>query len=186
MLGKTTKKTFDYPGQIVHSDVCGPLARSKDDRKYFVTFMDQHPRFVHVMVMEGKSDVARCFKLYKECSQVRSYFKNGVVQRLHSDGGGEYKPVKDSKHFEISKTTPDTPQHIPFAALERSDLDSRCESHDQCVVSHAFSDSEDRTDSEEQESPEISDNPKDMDSEYSEESDQEKCDKPEKESTEDK
>lgn len=48
---------------------------------------------------------------YKELSHVKKYFPKGV-ERLHSDGGGEYSKVEVSEH---SETTPDTPQHNPFS-----------------------------------------------------------------------
>ena len=117
-LGKAKKKSFSshfeatsYPGEIVHSDISGPHPLSLDDRKYFVTFMDQHTRFVHVMGLEAKSEVAESFELYKKCGFVKKYFPRGV-QRLHSDGGGEYLKVNVP---ESSMTTPATPQHNPFA-----------------------------------------------------------------------
>lgn len=42
---------------------------------------------------------------------MKKHFDHGV-QRLHSDGGGEYDGAQISEH---STTTPDAPQHNPFA-----------------------------------------------------------------------
>lgn len=51
---------------------------------------------------------------------MKKYFKNGV-ERLHTDGGGEYKNVEVNEH---SDTTPHTPQHNPFSErFDRTFLD---------------------------------------------------------------
>lgn len=74
---------------------------------------------------------------------VQKYYKNGV-EHLHSDGGDEYKNVLVNYY---SETTPDTPQHNPFAertnrtliepvrtAVEESGLDAK---YWECAIEHA-------------------------------------------------
>lgn len=118
LLGKAKHSSFDshfepaeYPGKVVHSDLCGPLPKSLDGRKYFVTFMDQNTRFTHVMGLTAKSEVEEAYELYSRTPIVEKYFKQGI-ERLHSDGGGEYQPMSNENS---TLTTPDTPQHNPFA-----------------------------------------------------------------------
>lgn len=127
LLGKGTHKTFDstmksttYAGEIVHSDLAGPLPKSHDGRRYFITFVDQFTRYSHVMGLTAKNEAVEAVKLYKETTHVKRYFKRGITQ-LHSDGGGEYF---NADIEEKTQTTPDTPQHNPFAErLNRTYMD---------------------------------------------------------------
>lgn len=117
VMGKAKRKAFDshfepaeYAGEIVHSHSCGKLPASIHGNRYFCTFVDQYSRFTHVATIKEKGDASNVSK-YKKLAQVEKYFKNGI-KRLHTDGGGEYKLVDVYLHTE---TTPDTPQHNPFA-----------------------------------------------------------------------
>lgn len=108
-LGKAHKKTFDYhfdkvdhPGEIVHSDLAGPLPTSTNGCKYFCTFTDQFSRFSHVAGIRKKSDVAELYEEYKALSHVKKFFPRRI-ERLHSDGGGEYENLKAE---EATKSTP--------------------------------------------------------------------------------
>lgn len=117
-LGKATKKSFNsnfkpamYAGEVVHSDLAGPFPVSMDGAQYSCTFLDQYSRFTHVVGIQKKSDAVEASEDYKELSHVKKYFPKGV-ERIHSDGGGEYKNVDVNEH---SETTPHTPQHNPFS-----------------------------------------------------------------------
>ncbi len=117
-LGKAKRKTFDShfkgttgPGEVVHSDVAGPMPTSHYGNKYFVTFTDQFSRFTHAVSIPRKADVPDVYEMYKETSEVRKFFPNGIL-RIHSDGGGEYQKVGS---IEATATTTETPQHNPFA-----------------------------------------------------------------------
>jgi GAG-pre-integrase domain len=50
------------PGDVIHSDVAGPLPRSHSGCRYTVSFIDEHSRHVTVFAMKRKSDVLACFK----------------------------------------------------------------------------------------------------------------------------
>ena len=117
-LGKATRKGFtsafesvNYTGEVVHFDLAGPLSASMDGAQYVYTFTDQFSRFTHVIGLRKKSDTVAATEEYKKQSHVTKYFKKGV-ERLHSDGGGEYEGVSVPEH---TTTTPHTPQHNPFA-----------------------------------------------------------------------
>ena len=44
--------------QVVHSDVCGPMeAESLDGSRYFLTFIDEKSKYVHVYFVSHKSEV---------------------------------------------------------------------------------------------------------------------------------
>ena len=117
-LGKATKKSFksnfkpvQFPGEVVHPDLVGPLPVSLDGAVYVCTFIDRYSRYTHAVGIAKKSDVPEMFEDFKTHEHVKKYFKNGVV-RLHTDGGGEYEKVDIELH---SETTPHTPQHNPFS-----------------------------------------------------------------------
>ena len=126
-LGKARKKSFrshfkptTFPGEVVHSDLAGPIPKSLDGRQYFITFVDQHTRFTHVMGLTAKCEAQEAFDFYQEAPLVNKHFPKGV-ERIHADGGGEYASFKAK---EMSTTCPDTPQHNPFAErVNRSFLD---------------------------------------------------------------
>ncbi len=91
-MGKATKKRFkshfekaEFPGEVVHTDLAGPMPRSMEGSVYICTFTDQYSRFTHVAGIQSKSDASVAAKQYKEIGHVQKYFKEGV-KRLHSDG----------------------------------------------------------------------------------------------------
>ena len=119
-LGKAHKLPFKghfvratRPGEIVHSDIVGPLPVSYPQRhRYLVTFLDDYSRHVFVAFMRHKSDVKQAFQEYRahvEASvddipdamdvhttskEVARHAGNGFkVVRLHSDNAQEYKSI---------------------------------------------------------------------------------------------
>ena len=72
-LGKAHKLPFKghfvratRPGEIVHSDIVGPLPVSYPQRhRYLVTFLDDYSRHVFVAFMRHKSDVKQAFQEYR-------------------------------------------------------------------------------------------------------------------------
>ena len=118
MLGKAKKKCFDsefdqatYPGEVVHSDVVGPLPVSTEGSRYIVTLQDQYSRLLHVTGVSTKAEAATVVERYKSDPLVVKHFRKGV-ERLHTDGGGEYENVDV---IDPTKTTPHTPEHNPFS-----------------------------------------------------------------------
>lgn len=63
--GKQTRKPFPTEGsratsllELIHSDVCGPMKNtSTGGARYFVTFIDDFSRRVHVYFIKNKSEV---------------------------------------------------------------------------------------------------------------------------------
>lgn len=75
--------------ELVHTEVCGPMeAASKGGSKYFVSFIDEYSRFVHIEPMKHKSEVLGLFKAYKARVELELVRK---IKRLCSDNGGEYR-----------------------------------------------------------------------------------------------
>ena len=119
--GKKIRKKFDKKnekrtkerGEIIHSDVCGPITpKTHGGNKYYVSFIDDYTRMSWVFMMKKKSEVVEKFKQLHKMLLTQYNVK---IKSLMSDGGGEY--VNDEmerymiKHGMIHrKTPPYTPQ----------------------------------------------------------------------------
>lgn len=94
--------------------MCGPITPpSRNDNKYFVTFVDDYSRFVMVFLMKNKNDVYDCFKAYE--ARVSSIFCDKKISKIKCDNGSEYRSRMLSdfcleKGIQISYTPPYTPQ----------------------------------------------------------------------------
>jgi transposase InsO family protein len=101
--------TATKPGDVIHSDVAGPLPRSHSGCRYTVSFIDEHSRYVTVFAMKQKSDVLGCFKSFVREFERRHETK---IKAVHSDNGGEYTPVAKfaaSRGIAIHRSAPYTP-----------------------------------------------------------------------------
>jgi hypothetical protein len=94
-LAKMTRKNFDRSekvlsknlGDIIHSDVCGPVRpMSKGRARYIVTFTDDASRFSWIYTMKKKNEV------YGKFVELHALLKNQniPIRHLKSDRGGEY------------------------------------------------------------------------------------------------
>ena len=84
-------KRAKRPGELVHSDLCGPITPpSVGGHKYAGTFTDDATRMTVIIPLKTKTaaELLERFKEYKE--EVEKVYK---IQRLRTDGGGEYKNV---------------------------------------------------------------------------------------------
>ena len=56
--------------EVIHSDVCGPMSVNLvGGPRYFVTFIDDFPRFSHVYIIKHRSDVLEKFKEFVELTE---------------------------------------------------------------------------------------------------------------------
>lgn len=94
--GKMARKTFNSRNEIrskrvlelVHTDVCGPMKTvSLGGSRYFVTFVDDYTRYVHVYFVSNKSDV---FSVFKDYEALVTNMTGQTIGTLRSDNGGEY------------------------------------------------------------------------------------------------
>ena len=71
--GKMTKRPFSGKGKIakeplelVHSDVCRPLnVQERGGYEYFVSFIDDFPRYAYIYLMQRKSETFEKFKEFR-------------------------------------------------------------------------------------------------------------------------
>ncbi|KAL5488755.1 hypothetical protein EMCRGX_G017744 [Ephydatia muelleri] len=55
----------EYPGQLVHSDLCGPMSESIGGSKYFVTYIDDFSRWVKISFLREKKEAMVKFKEFE-------------------------------------------------------------------------------------------------------------------------
>lgn len=76
------------PGDIIHSDVCGPMrVESQGKKRYFVTFIDDYSGWCEVRFIKNKNQVL------EEFEKVRALFATQFgrcVKQLQTDNGREY------------------------------------------------------------------------------------------------
>lgn len=105
---KTTK-----PGQLIHSDVCGPMeVNSLGGKRYFVIFKDDYSNYTYVYFMSQKSEVKNKFELF--LNTVKNQLNISVIT-LRSDCGREYKNTEvkallDKFGIKHETSVPYTPQ----------------------------------------------------------------------------
>lgn len=105
-LGKLKRTKFNKQkgvvttevGEVVHSDVCGPInPATMAGTQYFVSFIDDFSRYSWVYFMKHKSEVFSKFRLFEAELELHHQKK---VKTLHSDGGGEYLSNVFKLHLE--------------------------------------------------------------------------------------
>ncbi|KAK4698389.1 putative transposase, partial [Phenoliferia sp. Uapishka_3] len=75
------------PFQVIHTDLSGRLTKSIDGFHYYMTFVDEHSRYIWVELLAKKSGAHQAFKEFV------AYCKNHhdtIPKFLMSDQGGEY------------------------------------------------------------------------------------------------
>ena len=73
---------------IIHSDVWGPAnTPSLSDKRWFVSFIDDHTHMTLICLMKSKSEVSSLFKRFHKMIATQYHSK---IQTLRSDNGGEF------------------------------------------------------------------------------------------------
>lgn len=120
-LGKAHRLTFKKkretrsikPGEVIHSDVCGPMStESLGGARFFVTFIDEATNYKYVYLLKYKSDVFERFKQY-ERAIANKFGENMKV--LRSDNGTEYcntcmQDYLKEKGIKFEPSAPYTPE----------------------------------------------------------------------------
>lgn len=107
------RKRAKRPLEIIHSDVCGPVSPSTwDNKRYFITFLDDYTNFTMIYLMEAKSEALEKFQEYTALVETKW---NKKIANLRCDNGTEYTSKKfrgwcSTKGINIEYTPPYTPQ----------------------------------------------------------------------------
>ena len=73
--------------EIIHTYICGPFATPcLNGQKYFITFIDDHTRFMYLYLLYEKYEALDAFKTYKPEVEKQ---KDRKIKIVRSDRGGE-------------------------------------------------------------------------------------------------
>ncbi|KAF6202186.1 hypothetical protein GE061_004584 [Apolygus lucorum] len=120
LKSKACRKPFGHdrtrasePLEILHTDVVGPIEiPTWDQKRYFVSILDDHTHFAAVFLLKGKDEVKKILMNY--IAKVENHWSK-KVKKIRMDNGGEYvskefKEFCDTKGIELDYTPPYTPQ----------------------------------------------------------------------------
>jgi len=117
--------------EVIHSDISGPVNPSIDNKKYFITFMDEFSRKVWIFTLKSKSeapDIIIDFFKY-----LNNQFKELSIKKFRTDGGKEYKNKKINKlckEYGIEKL---------YSAPYNPEINGKAERINQTLVNAAIS-----------------------------------------------
>ena len=121
----TSSTRCKEPLGLVHSDVCGKMsAKSLAGAEYFLTFIDDHTRYVWVYPLKHKDEVFDRFLIWKALVEKSSGRKLKV---LRTDNGGEYTSTKFEDYLNAEgvrheRTVPKTPEQNGVAERQNRTL----------------------------------------------------------------
>ena len=74
--------------EIICTNICGYFSiPCLNGHKYFITFIDDHTRYMYLYLLHEKSKALDAFKAYK--AEVEKQTRK-MIKIVRSDGGGEY------------------------------------------------------------------------------------------------
>jgi hypothetical protein len=108
---ETSTRSTEVLGRVF-SDVCQLETATREGFRYFITFVDDHSRFLTVFPMKKKSDALELFKEFLSKAERQTGKR---IKVLRTDGGGEYFSSDFIQFLKESgivheKTNPNTPQ----------------------------------------------------------------------------
>jgi len=80
----------DSAFDLVFSDVWGPAPTSISRNNYYVSFIDDHTKFVWIYLLRKKSEVFQCFRDFQTLVE-RQFDKK--IRSIQTDWGGEYQAL---------------------------------------------------------------------------------------------
>ena len=88
---KGSNDTADSIGDVIHSDLAGPLPATLGGKRYMASFIDEKTRTAKIALLEKKSETEAAF------IEFQTYFEREndcKLKALRSDQGGEYSAMK--------------------------------------------------------------------------------------------
>ena len=105
----------EKPGDIIHSDVCGPLPQSFGKKRHLCAFIDEWSRYVYAVPMIAKSEVKNEFHKFRLKFEKQN---ECTIKCLASDNGGEHVALDgylEENGIESNRTAPYTPEQNGIA-----------------------------------------------------------------------
>jgi len=79
-----------HPLDLVFSDVWGPAPSSVGRKNYYVSFIDDHTKYVWVYFLRHKSEVFQCFRDFQNLVE-RQFSRK--IRTIQTEWGGEYQAL---------------------------------------------------------------------------------------------
>lgn len=83
------------PGELFHSDICGPFERSLFGNRYLLSFIDDFSRYMFVFLIQNKSDAFSKFKFLDDYMYNKSARH---ISTIRTDNGTEFKNASFSDY----------------------------------------------------------------------------------------
>lgn len=110
---KERERAATVPGEVIHTDVCGPMSvKTPGDASFLLTFKDDTTSFRYIYFLRHKSDVYEKFKVFDKL--IENKFGR-VMRELRSDNGREFRNkdmngYPESRGIQRESTAPYTPE----------------------------------------------------------------------------
>ena len=82
--------------QFIHTDFGGLYSPTQKGHKYYISFLDDYFRTIHVYLLKNKNEAFLKFKEYKAAIELQL---NKKIKFIHSDDEGKYKNLEFDKNF---------------------------------------------------------------------------------------
>jgi transposase InsO family protein len=114
--------TATRPGDVIYSDMVGPLPPFHSLGCYLVTFVDEFTRYITIFALVRKSAVLDSFKIF-HCEFERLH--TTTIKAIHSDNGAEYAPIATyalQLGISVHRSAPYTPQSNGIAERQNRSI----------------------------------------------------------------
>lgn len=106
-----TRVRATKPGQLIHTDLCGPFPYSISKLRYYILFKDDFTRYRHIYFLRQKSEAALKLKIFLNEARTAGH----VIKEMLSDNGGEFvsaefKNILTENGIKQRFTMPHTPE----------------------------------------------------------------------------
>ena len=84
---KSSGNSAEHPAQLIHTDIQGPMEKSFEGYRYWISFLDDYSGLVAVRLLRKRSEAPDCVRAVIPLMERMGGFPTAVLQ---SDNGGEY------------------------------------------------------------------------------------------------
>lgn len=74
--------------ELIHGDLCGPISPpTSTGNKYFLLMVDDHSRYMWLVLLKSKDEAFQAFKKIKVAAKVEA---NAKMKTFRTDRGGQF------------------------------------------------------------------------------------------------
>ena len=106
---RSTKRAKEC-GDLIHTDIKGPLPTGAGDERWIIHFTDDHSRYTHMFALKAKSDAPKALDKFLTAANRRKH----VIREIRSDQAaelikGDFKKTLERNHIASDPTAPYDP-----------------------------------------------------------------------------